>query len=133
MQRTRISSGSIWEERASYSRAVVLPDPGGDWVMVSGTTGYDYAAGTISSDPAEQAQQCFANISAALEQVGASLDDMVRIRIYVADRSVFEAVIDIIGANCRTSRPANTTVVAPMVAEEMLVEIEVTARKAPAG
>ena len=48
MRGTRISSGSIWEERVSYSRAVVLPDPGGDWVLVSGTTGYDYAAGTIS-------------------------------------------------------------------------------------
>ena len=130
MRGTRISSGSIWEERVSYSRAVVLPDPGGDWVLVSGTTGYDYAAGTISDDPAEQARQCFANIASALEKAGSSLDDLVRIRVYVTSRAVFEAVADVIGEHCRTSRPANTTVIAPLVTEEMQIEIEVTARRA---
>jgi len=129
MRGHRIQSGSIWEERASYSRAVVLPDPGGDWVLVSGTTGYDYAAGTISADPVAQAHQCFANISAALDQAGASLADMVRIRIYVASREVFEAVIDVIGEHCKAALPANTTVIAPLVAPEMLIEIEVTARR----
>ena len=129
---TRISSGSSWEQRVSYSRAVVLPDPGGDWILVSGTTGYDYAAGTISADPAEQARQCFANISAALAQADATLADLVRIRVYVTSRAVFEAVADVIGTHCRDAMPANTTVIAPLVTEEMKIEIEVTARR-PAG
>jgi enamine deaminase RidA (YjgF/YER057c/UK114 family) len=66
MRGSRISSGSVWEERAGYARAVVLPTGGGRWLLVSGTTGYDYATGAISDDPEVQTRQCFANISAAL-------------------------------------------------------------------
>lgn len=133
MQGKRISSGSVWEGRAGYARAVVLPDPGGDWVLVSGTTGYDYATGAISDDPVDQARQCFANISWALGQAGASLDDLVRVRVFVTSPQVFEAIIDVIGDACRAARPANTTVVTQLIVPEMKVEIEVTARKSPAG
>ncbi|MCB9779643.1 MAG: RidA family protein [Alphaproteobacteria bacterium] len=132
MPGTRIRSGSIWEDRASYARAVVLPDPGGDWVLVSGTTGYDYATGAISDDPAAQARQCFANIERALAQAGAGLEDLVRIRVIVTSVAVFDAIIDVVGEHCRSAMPANTTIVAGLVAPEMLVEIEVTARKRPA-
>jgi len=124
-RRQLISSGSSFEELAGYSRAVV----DGDWVFVSGTTGFDYAAGTIALDAAAQAEQCFRNIEQALRQAGAGPEDVVRIRVYLADRADFERVVPIIGRWCRAARPANTTVVAPLVDPRMKVEIEVTARK----
>jgi enamine deaminase RidA (YjgF/YER057c/UK114 family) len=75
---TRISSGSPFEEMAGYSRAVV----DGDMVYVSGTTGYDVNAGRFPPTVEEQAVAAFATISAALEQAGTSLDNMLRIRVY---------------------------------------------------
>jgi enamine deaminase RidA (YjgF/YER057c/UK114 family) len=125
MRGTRISSGSKFEELAGYSRAVV----DGDMVYVSGTTGFDYATGTISEDPAEQAEQCFRNIAAALARAGCTLADMLRIRVLLADPRDFEAVVGIIGRHCRAARPANTTFVAPLVDPRMKIEIEVTARR----
>ena len=128
---TRISSGSAFEELAGYSRAVVLPDPGGDWVMVSGTTGFDYAAGTISDDVVEQTHQVFRNVEWALKEAGSSFAQMIRIRVYVAEQADFEKVAPVVGQYCRDARPANTSVIAPLVDPRMKVEIEVTARKAP--
>ncbi len=125
MTRKLISSGSEFEELAGYSRAVV----DGAWVFVSGTTGFDYAAGTISDDVVEQTEQTFRNIEIALTEAGASLADIVRIRIFVVDRADFEKIVPIIGRHCRAARPANTTVIAPLVDPRMKVEIEVTARK----
>lgn len=125
----RIFSGSSFEELAGYARAVVLPDPGGDWVMVSGTTGFDYSDMSISDDVATQTRQCFANISAALAEAGSSLANMVRVRVYLADAADFDAVAPIVGEHCRDARPANTTVIAPLVDARMKIEIEVTARK----
>ena len=75
MQRKWISSGSEYEKRIGYSRAVVA----GDWVFVSGTTGFDYASLTISENVVEQADQCFKNIASALAQAGYTLDDVVRV------------------------------------------------------
>ena len=75
MKHQTISSGSRFESEIGYSRAVVA----GDWVLVSGTTGFDYATMAISDDVREQAAQCFKNIAAALAQAGASLDDVVRV------------------------------------------------------
>jgi len=69
MARRRIFSGSTFEEMAGYARAVV----DGDWVFVSGTTGYDFATMTISDDPGEQTEQCFRNIAKALDEAGSSL------------------------------------------------------------
>jgi enamine deaminase RidA (YjgF/YER057c/UK114 family) len=125
----RISSGSVFEELAGYARAVVLPDPGGDWVLVSGTTGYDYATGEISEDSLEQTRQCFRNVSKALAEAGTSLDDLVRIRVYLTEVADFEDIAKIVGEHCRTARPANTTVVCALTKPEMKVEIEVTARR----
>ena len=129
MTRKLISSGSEFEELAGYSRAVV----DGAWVFVSGTTGFDYAAGTISDDVVEQTEQTFRNIEIALTEAGASLADIVRIRIFVVDRADFEKIVPIIGRHCRAARPANTTVIAPLVDPRMKVEIEVTARMPDAG
>lgn len=129
MRGTRIFSGSTYEEKANYARAVVIPDAGGEWIFVSGTTGYDYASMTIASDAAQQARQCFENVKAALREADADAGDVVRIRVYLADRKDFDAVAVEVAAFCEPSRPANTTVIAPLVDEKMLVEIEVTARR----
>ena len=125
MTRQRISSGSSFEKLASYSRAVV----DGDWVFVSGTTGFDYKAGTISPDVGEQTRQTFRNIGAALEQAGSGFGDLIRIRIFLADAADFATVAPIVGEFCKPSMPANTTVVAPLIDARMKIEIEVTAKK----
>ncbi len=120
----RIFSGSPFEELAGYARAVV----DGDHVLVSGTTGFDYTTMTIPEDAAAQTEQCFRNIEAALAEAGAGLEDLVRIRVYLAAREDFDAVAPVVGRHCRAARPANTTLVAPLVDPRMKVEIEVTAR-----
>ena len=123
--RRLVSSGSTFEQYIGYSRAVV----DGDWIFVSGTTGFDYAKMTISDDVVEQTEQCFRNITAALEQAGSSLADVVRVRIIVAERADFAKVAPVIGRHFRDVRPANTTVVGPLVEERMKIEIEVTAKR----
>ena len=123
MARQRVFSGSSFEDLAGYARAVV----DGPWVFVSGTTGYDYTNMTISEDAAAQTEACFRNIRTALEEAGAALADMVRIRIFVVDRADFSAVAEVVGRYCRDIRPANTTVVCQLIDPAMKVEIEVTA------
>ena len=76
MTRTLISSGSPFEAQIAYSRAVV----DGEWIFVSGTTGFDYSTMSISDDVAQQAEQCLCNIQHALRQAGADLSDIVRIQ-----------------------------------------------------
>lgn len=126
--RRRISSGSSFEAVAGYSRAVVLPDPGGDWIMVSGTTGYDYQTMTISPDIAQQTHQCFKNIAAALKEAGASLDDVVRVHYLLANAEDFRKLAPIFGQYLGTARPAATAIVCAMIEPDMKIEIEVTAR-----
>lgn len=123
--RRLISWGSAFEEKAGYSRAVV----DGDWVFVSGTTGFDYAAGTISRDVAEQTEQTLENIARALLEAGSNMTDVVRIRVFLADAGDFDRVAPILGRHFADIRPANTTVVASLIDPRMKVEIEVTARK----
>jgi enamine deaminase RidA (YjgF/YER057c/UK114 family) len=121
---TRISSGSPVEEMAGYSRAVV----DGDMVYVSGTTGYDVKAGGFPATVEEQATLAFSTIAAALAQAGTSLENMLRIRVYVATREEFERIKPIIKAHCDAARPANTTILCDLATEDMRVEFEVTAR-----
>ena len=85
-QRRLISSGSTFEQQIGYSRAVAM----GEWVFVSGTTGFDYAAMTISEDVVQQAEQCLKNIDAALREAGASLADVVRVTYVLPDAKDFE-------------------------------------------
>lgn len=125
MARTLISSGSDFERVAGYSRAVV----DGRWVFVSGTTGFDYAAGTIAEAVEEQTHQTFRNIVAALEKAGAGLKDVVRVRVYLSQPADFPKVAPILGEYLGDVRPANTTVVCQLVDPRMKVEIEVTARR----
>jgi enamine deaminase RidA (YjgF/YER057c/UK114 family) len=87
MQRQWITSGSTYEEQIGYSRAVVV----GDWVFVSGTTGFDYATMTIADDVVAQTEQCFQNMAAALAQAGCTLDHVVRVNYVLPDGRDFEA------------------------------------------
>lgn len=124
-QRKLISSGSSFEKLAGYSRAVV----DGKWVFVSGTTGFDYSKMSISKKVTDQAEQCFANINAALAQAGATLGSVVRVVVYLASADDFKAVAPILGRHFAKIRPANTTVVAGFVDPRIKIEIEVTAKR----
>ena len=125
MNRRLISSGSDMERKYGYSRAVV----DGDWVFVSGTTGFDYAKGEISDDITEQTRQTLRNIEHALAEAGAGLADVVRARYIVTDLKYWEPAAAVIGEAFRDIRPAATAIVAGLVDPRMKVEIEVTARK----
>lgn len=122
--RRRISSGSRFEEEIGYSRAVV----DGDWVFVSGTTGYDYATMTIAPDVALQCEQAFRNIAAALKQAGCSMDDVVRATFIVPDRADWEPCWPVVRKWLAHSRPASTLLHAGLQSDAMRIEIEVTAR-----
>ena len=124
MTRRLVSSGSSFEALAGYSRAVV----DGDWVHVSGTTGFDYTRMTIAEDLAVQTHQCFANIQAALQQAGLSLDDVVRVRYLLTHADFFELVAPIFGHYFAKARPAATAMVVGLIDVRMKIEIEVTAR-----
>ena len=122
--RRTISSGSSFEKLAGYSRALV----DGDYVHVSGTTGFDYAAMTIAGDLIEQTHQCFRNIEAALHEAGVTLADVVRVRYLLVDAADFERVAPIFGRYFVQARPAATAMVVGLVDPRMKIEIEVTAR-----
>ncbi len=124
MSRRLISSGSPFEEVAGYSRAVV----DGRWVFVAGTSGF--ANGQIADGLEEQAEQAFATIAGALKEGGATMADVVRVRVFITKAEDFEPVAKICGRHFKGVRPANTTVVCGLVDPRMKVEIEVTARKA---
>jgi enamine deaminase RidA (YjgF/YER057c/UK114 family) len=122
--RWAISSGSKFEKLAGYSRALV----DGEWVFVSGTAGHN-PDGSISSDPEEQTRQSLRTIAKALEQASASLADIVRLNVYVADRQDVMTVSKVLGETFSDPRPTNTTIICGFPVEEIKVEIEVTARK----
>lgn len=129
MARRLISSGSRFEELAGYSRVVVE----GEWVFVSGCTGFDYATNGISDDVAAQTHQTFRNITEALAKAECTLADVVRARIFIAERRDFERVAPILGDYFRDIRPANTTLICGLADPRMKVEIEVTARRRGEG
>ncbi len=121
---THISSGSSFEAKIGYSRAVV----DGDMVYVSGTTGYDYATMTMPEDAGQQARNALGTIGRALEQAGASLKDTVRVRYYITDMAWYDALVQVAGETFGEIRPAATMVVCGLTRPEMKLEIEVTAR-----
>jgi enamine deaminase RidA (YjgF/YER057c/UK114 family) len=125
MKRQWISSGSIFEEQIGYSRAVVA----GDWVFVSGTTGFDYATMTISEDVATQAEQCLQNIATALAQAGCTLDDVVRVNYVLPDGKDFEACWPLLRKHFGKAKPAAMVITAGLLDPRMKIEIEVTALK----
>lgn len=129
MTRRLISSGSTFEQEIGYSRAVV----DGDWVFVSGTTGFDYQAMTISDDLAQQTEQCLRNIVAALAEANASLADVVRVTYVLPDATQFPLCWPILRKYFGEIRPAAMMIAAGLADPRMKIEIEVTARRqAPA-
>jgi enamine deaminase RidA (YjgF/YER057c/UK114 family) len=124
-ERRLISSGSTFEREIGYSRAVV----DGDWVHVSGTTGFDYALMTISDDVVAQARQCWANIDAALREAGASVQDIVRVRYLLPDAADFEPCWPVLREWLGDVRPAATMQACGLSDPRMRIEIEVTARR----
>jgi enamine deaminase RidA (YjgF/YER057c/UK114 family) len=125
MKRTLISSGSTFEAQIGYSRAVVA----GDWIFVSGTTGFDYSTMSISDDLATQTTQCLDNIEAALQQAGASLKDVVRVTYVLPDAAAFEQCWPILRKYFGAVRPAAMMISAGLADPRMKIEIEVTALK----
>jgi enamine deaminase RidA (YjgF/YER057c/UK114 family) len=125
MTRQLISSGSTFEAQMAYSRAVV----DGDWVFVSGTTGFDYATMIIDDDVAAQTEQCFRNIDAALRAAGASVRDIVRVVYVLPRREDFEACWPVLRRWLGETRPAATMISAGLADPRMKIEIEVTARR----
>ena len=123
MKRTLISSGSPFEAQMAYSRAVVV----GDQVFVSGTTGFDYSTMKISSDIAEQTDQCLKNIASALQQAGSSMADVVRVTYVLPDVSQFERCWPVLQKYFGDVRPAAMMISAGLLDARMLIEIEVTA------
>ena len=125
MARQLIGSGSTFERDIGYSRAVVE----GEWVFVSGTTGFDYASMSIRDDVLEQAEQCFRNIEAALREAGASLADVVRVRYILPEAADFERCWPVLRKYLGAIRPAATMISAGLADPRLRIEIEVTARK----
>jgi enamine deaminase RidA (YjgF/YER057c/UK114 family)/catechol 2,3-dioxygenase-like lactoylglutathione lyase family enzyme len=124
-ERQRISSGSTFEERIGYSRAVVS----GDTVFVSGTTGFDYAKMTLPEGVVEQCEQALVNIERALEEAGATFRDVVRVRYILPDRRDFEPCWPALRRAFGEAAPAATMMVAGLLDPRMRIEIEVTAHR----
>ena len=125
MTRRHISSGSTFEADIGYARAVV----DGDWVFVSGTTGFDYATGAISSDVVEQTEQCVANIGKALAEAGFDFGDIVRVRYILPEAADFPACWPVLRRVFGAVRPAATMLAAGLADPRMKIEIEVTGRR----
>ena len=123
MQRRLISTGSPFEEQIAYSRAVVQ----GDWIFVSGTTGFDYTTMTISPLVEEQARQALENIAHVLREARASLSDVVRVQYILPNGDDFERCWPVLRDYFGSVRPAATMISARLLDPRMLIEIEVTA------
>ena len=123
--RRRISSGGAWEDVVGYSRAVRV----GDLVVVAGTTAAADGGGAVGGDDAAaQTREALRRIALALEQAGASLDDVVRTRLYVTDMDRWAEVVRVHERVVAAVRPAATLVeVSRLIDPALLVEIEVDA------
>ena len=125
MTRRLISSGSTFEKEIGYSRAVVE----GDWIFVSGTTGFDYKTMTLADGVVAQAEQCIRNIEAALAQAGASLADVVRVHYILPDAAEFPPCWPVLRRHFGEVRPAATMFCANLLDPRIRIEIEVTAHR----
>lgn len=123
--RRYISSGSAFEAEIGFSRAVV----DGEWIFVSGTTGFDYATMTIPDGVVEQAEQCLRNIDRALSEAGAARSDIVRVRYILPDRGDFEPCWPLLRSYFGGAPPAATMIAAALIDPRVKIEIEVTARR----
>ena len=113
------------EREAGYSRAVVQ----GPWCFVSGTTGYDYETMSLPDGVEAQTLNTLSTIEETLKEAGFAMEDVVRCQYTVTDRAHVDTVFPLLGRAFGTIRPAATMVVAGLIDERMLIEIEVTAFK----
>jgi enamine deaminase RidA (YjgF/YER057c/UK114 family) len=125
MTRRLISSGSSFEAQIGYSRAVVA----GDWVFVSGTTGFDYSTMSISDSLIEQTEQCLRNIDSALREANSSLQDVVRVTYVLPNSADFEKCWPVLRKYFGEVRPAAMMISAGLADSRIKIEIEVTALK----
>jgi enamine deaminase RidA (YjgF/YER057c/UK114 family) len=125
MNKRLISSGSTFEEQIGYSRAVVV----GDWVFVSGTTGFDYTTMAISESLVQQTEQCLKNIESALKHAESSLKDVVRVTYVLPNGAEFEQCWPVLRKYFGDVRPAAMMISAGLADPRMKIEIEVTALK----
>jgi len=125
--RQLVSSGSSFEAEIGYSRAVV----DGDWIFVSGTTGFDYATMTIADDVVAQCEQTLRNIERALQQANASTADIVRVHYILPNAADFPVCWPVLRRWFGSIRPAATMFAAGLADARMKIEIEVTARRRP--
>ncbi len=123
MTRKLISSGSTFEQQIGYSRAVVA----GEWVFVSGTTGFDYSTMTISDSLVEQTEQCLKNIESALREANSGLQDVVRVTYVLPNGAEFEQCWPVLRKYFGEVRPAAMMISAGLADPRMKIEIEVTA------
>jgi enamine deaminase RidA (YjgF/YER057c/UK114 family) len=125
MTRRLISSGSTFEAQIGYSRAVV----DGEWIFVSGTTGFDYSTMTMPEGLLEQTEQALANIESALGKAGAGLRDVVRVTYILPKGEEFPQCWPVLRKYFGEIRPASTMISAGLADPKMRIEIEVTALK----
>ncbi|MDE3005941.1 MAG: RidA family protein, partial [Gemmatimonadota bacterium] len=121
--RTRALSGTVWEDLAGFARAVRK----GDRIFVSGTTATHRDRLIGGSDAGSQAHFCLDKIEGAIRSLGATLDDVVRTRIYVANPSDAEVISRAHGDRLGHIQPANTLVRAGLIGDGYLVEMEAEA------
>ena len=119
-----VTSDSPWEKKGAFSRALYDDD----WVFVSGTTGFDYSAMTISEDFSDQVRQTLKNIDAALKKAGSHLGEIVSQVVYVTDRKNVSLLSPVL-KEMLPQRPTATCVIVQLVDERMKVEISVVARR----
>ena len=123
--RKLISSGSIFEEKVGYSRAVC----DGRWVFVAGTTGFNYETMKIADDVVVQCRQTLENIGRVLDEAGSGFADVVRVNYIFPDSEDFEKCWPVLREFFGSVRPASTMYSAGLADPRMKVEIEVTALK----
>tara|TARA_R110000850_G_scaffold249306_4_gene374226 strand:- start:857 stop:1237 length:381 start_codon:yes stop_codon:yes gene_type:complete len=123
MTRRLISTGSPFEKKLGFSRAVVK----GDWCFVSGVTGYDYTTMAMPKDVAMQAENCFQTIAAVLDEAGFARDDIQRVQYTIIDAGLVDVIAPVLERWLGDIRPAATMIVAGLIRPEMAIEIEVTA------
>lgn len=115
-------SGTKWEEEFGYSRAIRQ----GDRILISGCAPIE-PDGTAAIDVARQAERCFEIIADAIGELGGTMDDIVRTRIYLSDRADLDDVLAVHGQRVGKARPTCTAIVAALIRPEWKVEIEAEA------
>ena len=123
MERQNFSSGTLWEDRAGYSRVVKV----GPFVEVAGTTASDGQTVHAKGDVQGQTRYIFENISKVLQEAGATLNDVVRVRIYLSDARRWQEVAAEHAHFFGEIKPVMTLVEAKFVHPDILVEIEASA------